>query len=302
MTPRVWTVLELLHWTRDHFAARGIEGARLDAECLLAAALGCDRLRLYLDFDKPVEAPERARFRELVRRRADERVPVALLTGTREFWSLAFEVTPDVLVPRPETETLVEWLLGRVPEREAELNVLDLGTGSGAIAVALASELPKARVTATDLSPAALAVAARNAEAHGVAGRVRLLEGDAFAPVAGERFDLVASNPPYVALADEAGLPPELRHEPRAALFAGPEGTDVLRRLASEVAGHLAPGGFAAFEVGEGQADGVAAWLRAAGLGDVGVVRDASARPRVVTARAAATVPRTGGSPDGGSS
>lgn len=284
-----WTVLELLRWTQGHFAARGIETARLDAECLLAVALGCDRLRLYLDFDKPVEAGERGRFRELVRRRADERVPVALLTGRKEFWSLPFEVTPDVLVPRPETETLVDWLLGRVPDREAELSVLDLGTGSGAIAVALASELPKARVTATDASPAALSVAERNALANGVADRVAFVAGDAFVPVAGRRFDLVASNPPYIALRDEEGLPPELRHEPRAALFAGPDGTDLLRRLAAEVGEHLVPGGLAAFEVGEEQASRVADWLRAAGLEDVGVVRDAAARPRVVTARAAGT-------------
>ena len=294
-------MLELLRWTQGHFAGKGIDTARLDAECLLAAALGCDRLRLYLDFDKPVAADERARFRELVRRRADERVPVALLTGRREFWSLAFEVTPDVLVPRPETEALVDWLLGRVPDREAELRILDLGTGSGAIAVALASELPKAHVTATDASPAALLVAQRNAEAHGVADRVHLLAGDAFAPVAGLRFDLVASNPPYVALRDEPRLPPELRHEPRGALFAGPDGTDLLRRLAAEVGEHLEPGGFSAFEVGEDQAERVAEWLRAAGLGDVGVVRDAASRPRVVTARAVGTDPGTGGSPDGGS-
>jgi len=292
---RSWTVLELLRWTQGHFASRGIETARLDAECLLAAALGCDRLRLYLDFDKPVEATERGRFRELVRRRADERVPVALLTGRREFWSLPFEVTPDVLVPRPETETLVDWLLGRVADREAELRILDLGTGSGAIAVALASELPKARVTATDASPAALAVAERNALANGVADRVAFLAGDAFAPVAGQRFDLVASNPPYVGLRDEERLPPELRHEPRAALFAGPDGTDLLRRLAADVGEHLVPGGFAAFEVGEEQGSRVADWLRAAGLREVGVVRDAGARPRVVTARAAGP-----GRPDAG--
>lgn len=303
--PRTWTVLELLRWTKDHFARRGIESARLDAECLLAHALGCDRLRLYLDFEKPVEAAERARFRELVRRRADERVPVALLVGRREFWSLELEVTPDVLVPRPETETLVDRLLAGVCDREAELRVLDVGTGSGAIAVALATELPKARVTATDLSAAALAVARRNAERHGVADRVRFLEGDAFDAVEGERFHLVASNPPYVAEAGAAQLPPELRHEPRAALFAGPDGTEVLRRLAAGVAAHLEPGGAVAFEVGEGQAERVAAWLRAAGLLEPSVQRDAAARPRVVVARAPGSEcgdPRTEGSPDGGSS
>jgi release factor glutamine methyltransferase len=283
--PRTWTVLELLRWTQAHFASRGIESPRLDAECLLAHALGSDRLRLYLDFEKPVEPAERARFRELVRRRADERVPVAQLTGRKEFWSLAFQVTPEVLIPRPETETLVAWLLDALPDRETELHVLDLGTGSGAIAVALASELPKARFTASDLSPAALALAERNAEAHGVAGRIRFVLGDGFAPVAGARFDAVLANPPYVAERDAAGLAPELRHEPRAALFAGPEGTDLLRRLAAEVGAHLAPGGRAAFEVGSEQADAVAAWLSASGLRDVAVRRDLAGRQRMVVGR-----------------
>src|SRR5262245_36077826 len=166
---RTWTVLELLRWTQGHFASRGIDSARLDAECLLAHALASDRLRLYLDFEKPVEAEERARFRELVRRRADERIPVAQLTGRKEFWSLSFEVTPDVLVPRPETETLVAWALDALRERGREWRVLDVGTGSGALAVALARELPKARIVASDVSEAALAVARRNAGTHGVA-------------------------------------------------------------------------------------------------------------------------------------
>jgi release factor glutamine methyltransferase len=282
---RSWTILELLRWTQQHFASRGIESPRLDAECLLAHALGTDRLRLYLDFEKPVEAGERARFRELVRRRADARVPVAQLTGRKEFWSLAFEVTPDVLIPRPETEGLVAWLLDELPDREAELRVLDLGTGSGAIAVALATALPKARFVATDVSAAALAVAERNALAHGVAGRVEFRAGDGFAPLAGERFDAVLANPPYVADGDAPALAPELRHEPREALFSGAEGTDLLRRLAAEVPAHMAPGGRAGFEVGLGQAERVAAWLREAGLADVAVRRDLAARPRFVVGR-----------------
>ena len=220
-----------------------------------------------------------------MRRRADERVPVAQLTGRKEFWSLAFEVSPEVLIPRPETETLVAWLLDALPDREAELDVLDVGTGSGAIAVALATELPKARFTASDVSEAALALAERNAEAHGVAGRIRFVPGDGFAPVAGLRFDAVLANPPYVAERDAAGLAPELRHEPRAALFAGPEGTDLLRRLAGEVGDHLAPGGRAAFEVGSDQADAVAAWLSAGGLREVAVRRDLAGRQRIVVGR-----------------
>jgi release factor glutamine methyltransferase len=286
--PRTWTVLELLRWTTAHFTERGIEGARLDAECLLAFALGCDRLRLYVDYDKPIGDEERARFRELVRARARDRVPVSILVGRREFWSLPLEVTRDVLSPRPETEVLVAAALDAQPDRERELSVLDIGTGSGAIALAVARERPRARVVATDVSAAALAVAHRNAEALGLDGRVRLLEGSLFAPVAGERFDLVLSNPPYVARRDAARLPPELRHEPELALFGGEDGTDVLRALAAGVAAVLAPGGWVGFEVDPGQAEQVAGWLAGAGLGEGALHRDAAGRPRVVGARAPA--------------
>ena len=283
--PRTWTVLDLLRWTTQHFSERGIETPRLDAECLLAFALGCDRLRLYVDYEKPVEEAERARFRELVRERAGERVPVALLTGRREFWSLPLRVTRDVLVPRPDTETLVAAALERFPDRDAEIAVLDVGTGSGAIALAIASERPKARVTATDLSAAALAVARDNAAALQLEDRVRFLEGSLFEPVAGESFDLVVSNPPYVAERDRATLPPELRHEPASALFAGPDGTDLLRAIAAQVGEVLAPGGAVLVELDPRQADAMFAWLREAGLAEIAVHRDAAGRQRVVSAR-----------------
>jgi release factor glutamine methyltransferase len=280
-----WTVLELLRWTTRHFEGRGIETPRLDAECLLAHALGSDRLRLYVEFEKPVEASERARFRELVRRRADARVPVAQLTGRREFWSLPLQVTPDVLVPRPETETLVEAALALLPDREAAWRILDLGTGSGAVALALATERPAARITATDLSGAALAVAARNVEVLGHGDRVRLLEGDLFAPLAGEEFDLVVSNPPYLAESGADGLAPELRHEPRSALFAGRDGLDVLRRIAAQVRERLAPGGAVAVEVDPSQAQAVRECFHEAGLVETALHRDLAGRPRVVAAR-----------------
>ncbi len=282
---RTWTVLDLLRWTTQHFAERGIETPRLDAECLLAFALDCDRLRLYVDYEKPVEAAERARFRDLVRGRAGDRVPVALLTGRREFWSLPLRVSRDVLVPRPETETLVATALELVPDRDAEVAVLDVGTGSGAIALAIASERAKARITATDLSAAALAVARENAEALGLSDRVRFLEGSLFEPVAGERFDLVVSNPPYVAERDGAELPPELRHEPASALFAGPDGTDVLRAIAAGVGGVLAPGGAVLVELDPRQAGAMCAWLGEAGLVAIEVHRDGAGRQRVVSAR-----------------
>jgi release factor glutamine methyltransferase len=298
---RVWTVLELLRWTQGHFQGRGIETARLDAECLLAHALGCDRLRLYLEYDKPVQAAERQRFRELVKRRADTRVPVAQLTGTREFWSLPFEVSPDVLVPRPETESLVEEALVRLPDPEAAASVLDVGTGSGAVAIAIARERPKARVVATDLSEAALAVARRNAEALGVADRLHLAAGDLFAAAPGA-FDLVVSNPPYLALGEAEGLAPELAHEPRAALFAGPDGRELLRRLVDEAPAHLAPGGALALEIAPGQAGDVRQWLEERGFRGARVRRDLAGRPRVVSGRLAPDAPGALGGPGQGGS
>jgi release factor glutamine methyltransferase len=282
---RTWSVLDLLRWTTQHFASVGIDTPRLDAECLLAAALGSDRLRLYLDFDKPVGTAERARFRELVRRRAGERVPVAQLTGRREFWSLPLRVTPDVLAPRPETETLIETALALFPDTAAPLRIADLGTGSGAIALALAHERPRAQVVATDLSPAALAVARANAVALGLEDRVALREGDLFAPIAGERFDLVVSNPPYLAHAERAGLAPELAHEPDLALFADDDGLAVLRRLVAAAPGALAPGGWLLVELAPAQADAVRAACAEAGLEDASVHLDLARRPRVVSAR-----------------
>jgi release factor glutamine methyltransferase len=282
--PKTWTVLELLRWTTQHFAERGIDTPRLDAECLLAAALGCDRLGLYVSYDRPVDEGERTRFRELVRERATARVPVALLVGEREFWSLPLRVTRDVLVPRPDTETLVAAALDAFPDREAELTVLDVGTGSGAIALAIARERPKARVTATDVSAAALAVARENAARLGLDDRVHFAEGALFEPVAERRFALVVSNPPYVAERDAATLPPELAHEPPTALFAGPDGTDVLRALASQVRDALEPDGACFFELDPAQAETVAAWLAAAGLREITTHRDMAGRARVVGA------------------
>jgi release factor glutamine methyltransferase len=281
----IWTVLGLLRWTTQHFKARGLDSPRLDAECLLAHALGTDRLRLYLDFDKPVEAEERARFRELVRRRGSDRVPVSILTGRREFWSLPLRVTADVLTPRPETEVLVALALERFG-RERAFKAVDVGTGSGAIALALAHERPRATVVASDVSPAALALARENAEALGLAERVRFALGPLFEPVADERFDLVASNPPYLAEREAATLPPELAFEPRSALFAGPEGTELLEALVAAAPRRLSPGGSLLLEISPEQSAQVEGFCRAAGLRDVRSHLDLARRPRVVSARA----------------
>lgn len=281
---RTWTVLDLLRWTTEHFQSRGIEGARLDAECLLAHALSTERLQLYLEFDKPVPSGERARFRDLVKRRADERVPVALLTGRREFWSLPLRVTPDVLVPRPETETLVEVALRLQPEPDSAARLLDLGTGCGAIALALAKERPEAEITATDISGAALAVARQNAAELGFEDRIQFLLGDAFEPVRGERFDLIVSNPPYLSRGEAPALAPELSHEPGEALFAAGEGMELLQRIAHEGPGFLAAGGALAVEVAPQQASEMTEWLVSAGFARAESHCDLAGRIRVVSA------------------
>jgi len=282
---RSWTVLELLRWTSEHFTAKGIETARLDAELLLAHALGTDRLRLYVDFDKPVLEDERSRYRELVKRRATDRVPVSQLLGEREFWSLSFKVTSDVLTPRPETETLVEAAVARLDDSSAPWRILDIGTGSGAIALSLAREHPQAAVTATDISPAALQIARENADQLQVGERLRFLEGSLFEPVEGEQFDLIVSNPPYLAGTSRQALPPELAHEPDEALFGGPDGYEVLRPLAAGVFGHLASGGHVLVEIDPGQAKQIAEWFAEAGLVEVETLRDLAGRPRGVAAR-----------------
>ena len=284
MSESPWTILALLRWTTDHFAKLGIDTARLDAECLLASALGVDRMRLYLDFEKPVGEAERGAFRELVRRRGSARVPVAQILGRKEFWSLSLRVTPDVLVPRPETETLVAAALELLPA-DRPTAVLDVGTGSGAVALAIACERPQARLVATDISQAALEIARQNADELGMAERIRLVSGDGFAAVAGESFDLVVSNPPYVAESQRGSLPPELAHEPEVAIFAGTDGLRVLRQLSSGVACALSPGGGFAVEIAPEQAPTVADWCREAGLLDVRTLRDLAGRPRVVAAR-----------------
>ena len=282
---RSWSVLELLRWTSEHFASKGIESARLDAECLLAAALGTDRLALYVDFEKPVSPDERTRFRELVVRRARDRVPVSLLLGEKEFWSMTLRVTPDVLTPRPDTETLVEAGLARLPDAEAAYRILDIGTGSGAIALALAKERPRASVTATDISAAALQIARVNADQLHIGESVRFLEGELYAPVQGERFDLIVSNPPYLARTSAAGLPPELEHEPEQALFAGDDGYGVLNPLIAGAGEALAPGGWLAVEVGDGQASTVAGLFANAGMIEMKILRDLGGHQRVVAGR-----------------
>ncbi len=285
MSGDAWTILRVLDATRDWFAKRGIESARLDAELILARALGVSRLMLYARFDQPVNEEERAAVRALMQRRG-KREPIAYILGEREFWSLDLKVDARVLIPRPDTEVLVEVAVERVKAgpAPAATRVVDVGTGSGAVALALARELPGASVLALDVSPGALEVAGANAERLGLAERVRCAPGDLLASQDGP-FDLVVANLPYIRGGDIAGLDDDVRlHEPHLALDGGPDGLDLIRRLADQATTRLAPGGAIALEAGFDQLDQVAAILGEAGFADVTVRRDYGGQPRVASA------------------
>jgi release factor glutamine methyltransferase len=255
---------------------------RRDAELLLMHLIGRDRVFLLTHSDAPLTTEQAAEYESWLERRAAHE-PIQYILGEQEFFGLTFAVTRDVLIPRPETEHLVETLLARVPHDQA-LRIVDIGTGSGAIAVALAHSLPQAQVTALDISAAALAVAKGNAETHHVADRMRFLQSDLLNAVAGERFDAIVSNPPYVADGDRASLEPQVRdYEPASALFAGPSGLDVYERLIPEALAALEPGGWLLMEIGQGQRDALAQLL--SGWNDVGFVDDLQGIPRVACAR-----------------
>ena len=257
--------------------------ARLDAEILLAHALGVSRAKLYAWPEHEPDVAAREAFERLVAARADGE-PIAYLTGRREFWSLDLVVTPAVLIPRPETELLVELALGRIAA-DSEVCVADLGTGSGAIALAIASERPRARIVATDASADALAVARGNAARLGL-GNATFAQGDWCEALGSERFDMIISNPPYIAAGDahlEAG---DLRREPRSALVAGTVGLDAIRRIVATSPAHLNSGGWLLLEHGWDQAARVRALLGAHGYLDIASVRDGADHERVTLARA----------------
>ncbi len=278
--PNALTIRELLRTAADRFAAS--DSPLLDAQVLLCHVLGWPRSRLVARPGETLTKAQGSAFGELVEQRA-RGVPVAYLTGEREFWSLDLKVTADTLIPRPDTETLVARALEIVPPTGA-FRVVDLGTGSGAIALAIASERPDAKVTATDRSAAALAVAESNAGRHGL-DRVRFLQGDWFAPLNGERFDLIVSNPPYVESADPCLANGDTAHEPRTALSAGRDGLDALRVLAASAPAALSSGGTVLLEHGCSQASAVAALLQDAGLTGIQTHHDLAGLARCTEAR-----------------
>ncbi|MBC8019472.1 MAG: peptide chain release factor N(5)-glutamine methyltransferase [Verrucomicrobia bacterium] len=256
----IWTTLKVLDWTKEFLSSRGVENARLEAEWLLCAATGLDRVGLYLNFEKQLDDEELAAYRSMVARRG-RREPLQHILGSQEFCGLEFEVTPDVLIPRHDTETLVHEALTRMPDAQS---VLDIGTGSGCIAVSLAKQLPLAAITAIDISGAALTVARRNAERNGVA--IEFLQGSLCEPVAGRCFDLIVSNPPYIPSRNIEMLEPEVRDfDPPGALDGGADGLDIYRALIPSALSCMNPAGWLLVEIGAGQAPDIKQLFRTAG-------------------------------------
>ena len=281
-----WTIGALLDWTAGYLARKGSEYPRLDAEVLLAHALGWRRIDLYTRYQEVASEQGRSKFRELVQQRL-QGCPVAYLVGRKEFFSLPFEVTPAVLIPRPESEFVVLECIALAKEL-AEPRILDIGTGSGNLAVTVAYQHASSRVTAVDLSPEALDVAARNAARHGVVDRVRFLVGDLFAPIpSGERFDFILSNPPYIPHEDLETLPAGVRnYEPHLALDGGPGGFVVFDRLVADAGNYLVPGGYLILEIGAPQHEPARKRILAGAEYELAeTIYDGSHHPRVLRAR-----------------
>lgn len=290
------TLRRLRRSLEARLTAAGVDTPELDARLLLQEASGLSRDRLLIDADRPVADAAAARAWALIERRA-AREPVSRILGRREFWSLEFALDSSTLDPRPDSETVIETALAAIPDRAAPLRLLDLGTGTGCLLLALLRELPHATGIGLDISPAAVAAAAGNAASLGLADRAVFLAGDwrdglgprlSGAVVDGAVFDVVVANPPYIPDAEIAGLQPEVRaFDPHAALAGGADGLDAYRALAPQLAGVLSPGGVVVFEVGAGQAPAVAALLAAAGLAVSGTARDLAGVERCVAGRRA---------------
>lgn len=250
----VWTIQRVLDWSKDYLEKREVDAPRLTAELLLADVLGCSRVDLYLRFSQPLEEGELADYRGFLKRRVG-REPTQYILGNQEFWSMTFAVDPRVLIPRPETECIIEEAVkyAKLGCFSSQGRFLDIGTGSGAIVCALASEFPEASLDAVDISADALAVAEANVQEHGFDDRIQLHQGDLFAPFGEERFSLIVSNPPYITEEEMEALQEEVRFEPVGALVAGDDGLDVVRRLLAQAPDFLLPAGMLLIELGSSQ-------------------------------------------------
>lgn len=289
-TKDIWTISSLLNWTVNYFKTKGIESARLDAEVLLANVLQKERIYLYVHFDEPMQQEELAKFREYVAKRA-RRVPVAYIIGEREFMGLPFKVTSDTLIPRPDTEVLVENVILNIEDskKEEELKIIDIGTGSGAIILALLDNLPKAIGTAVDISEKAINVAKENAVSLKLADRCNFLVGDLFKPLGfnggANKFDIIVSNPPYIPQKDIAGLEIDVKqYEPLTALTDKGDGLSYYRRLLSEGKNYLQDNGFIALEIGIHQSEAVKDIAMQYGWKNIKVIKDYAGINRVVLA------------------
>lgn len=281
-----WTIRRLLEWTTQFLAKKGVEKATLDTSILLAHALAWKRIELYTRYEEEAPAAARDVLRDLVRRRS-EGCPVEYLVGRKDFFSLDFEVSPAVLIPRADSEWIVTECL-RLAKDIREPRILDLGTGSGCLAIAIAKHHSEARVTAVDISPDALAIAGRNAARHKVADRVTYLQGDWLSPLpAGEKFDFIVSNPPYVRHADIAGLAREVRdYEPHSALDGGADGLDVFHRTVVGAPTYLKTGGYVIIEIGWDQEAAARDRIAAIAGYELGkTIQDTAGHPRVLCAR-----------------
>ena len=276
-----WTVRTVLGWTTEYFDRRGIDAPRLTAEVLIAQVMRGDRVQLYIDLDRPLSKAELRECRGLIERRAAGE-PTQYLTGRREFYGRPFAVDLRVFIPRPETESVVERVLEEIP-KESECRILDVCTGSGCIAVTIAAERPRSQVVGIELSAQACDVARANAAALGVEDRVRILEGDLFAPLKpGAAFDVLVSNPPYIPSGEISALSAEVRREPALALDGGTDGLEVTRKLAAQACQWLLPGGFFAVEIGDRSAAPVLRLFQIAGFLRTGVAKDFARLDRVV--------------------
>jgi release factor glutamine methyltransferase len=293
-----WTVRRILDWTIDHLKKHGSESPRLDAEILLAHARGCQRIELYTRYDEVMTQPQREIMRGLVRRRANAE-PVAYLVGHREFFSLSFEVTSDVLIPRPETETLVLEAI-EIANGLAAARILEIGTGSGCIAVSIAKQCPRATIVTVDVSEVAIAVAQRNAQKHGVADRIHFRHGSMFDPVgADDRFDLLVSNPPYICSREIADLSADVRdHEPHLALDGGEDGLQFARTIVADGPKFLDPGSVILMEISPEQSGEVCECSQQVDdIDSCRVIRDLSGTVRVMKLELVGTLPVVAAAP-----
>ena len=279
-----WTILTILQWTTDYFREKQIPSPRLTAEVLLAHMLQTDRMYLYVHHDQPLETEERNRFKVLIKQRI-QGVPTQYLVGKQEFWSLEFQVAPGVLIPRPETEHLVEAAIN-LASQFPQPTIVDIGTGSGIIAISLKKELPQASIHASEISETALTIARQNADLllYGT-NNIIFHQGDLFAPLAGMAFDLIVSNPPYISAVEYASISHEVKeHEPKEALYAGEDGLDIYRRLIPQAMSHLTPKGYVLVEIGYGQKKAVVELFEEHGLTIHKIVKDYAGIDRVVIA------------------